>query len=52
MCSARIANTAAIVAGAGSTGGILAMCIRKFENFLQSESSRFIQDSKEKQNGN
>jgi hypothetical protein len=30
MCPACIASTAAVVAGAGSTGGILAACIGKF----------------------
>lgn len=30
MCPACIANTAAVVAGVGSTGGILAVCIGKF----------------------
>jgi hypothetical protein len=30
MCPACIASTAAVVAGAGSTGGILAVCIGKF----------------------
>jgi hypothetical protein len=30
MCPACIASTAAVVAGAGSTGGILALCIGKF----------------------
>jgi len=30
MCPACIASTAVMVAGAGSTGGILALCIGKF----------------------
>jgi hypothetical protein len=30
MCPACIATTAVMVAGAGSTGGILAVCIGKF----------------------
>jgi len=30
MCPACIASTAVMVAGAGSTGGILAVCIGKF----------------------
>jgi hypothetical protein len=33
MCPVCIANTAAMVAGAGSTGGILAVCIGKFRRF-------------------
>jgi len=35
MCPACIASTAAIVAGAGSTGGILAVCIGKVRNFFR-----------------
>jgi hypothetical protein len=35
MCPACIASTAVVVAGAGSTGGFLAMCIAKFRAFLQ-----------------
>lgn len=31
MCPACIASTAVIVAGAGSTGGLLAVCIAKFK---------------------
>ena len=34
MCPVCIASTAAMVAGAGSTGGILAMCIGKFRRFF------------------
>jgi hypothetical protein len=30
MCPVCIATTAAMVAGAGSTGGILAVCVGKF----------------------
>jgi hypothetical protein len=37
MCPACFANTAAIVAGAGSTGGILAVCIGKFRKFLRAK---------------
>jgi ketopantoate reductase len=33
MCPVCIASTAVMVAGAGSTGGILAVCISKFRNF-------------------
>lgn len=32
MCPTCIASTAVMVAGAGSTGGILAVCIGKFRN--------------------
>jgi hypothetical protein len=36
MCPACIANTAVMVAaGAGSTGGILAVCIGKFRKFFR-----------------
>jgi hypothetical protein len=35
MCPACIANTAVMVAGAGSTGGILAVCIGKFIRFFR-----------------
>ena len=35
MCPACIANTAVLVAGAGSTGGILAVCIGKVRRFLR-----------------
>jgi hypothetical protein len=34
MCSACIAGTAVMVPGAGSTGGILAVCIGKFREFF------------------
>src|SRR6266567_8923962 len=35
MCPACIASTAVMVAGVGSTGGILAVCIGKFRNFFR-----------------
>jgi hypothetical protein len=35
MCPACIASTAAMVAGAGTTGGILAVCIGTFRNFFR-----------------
>jgi hypothetical protein len=34
MCPGCIASTAAIVAGAGSTGGMLALCIAKCKEFF------------------
>jgi hypothetical protein len=34
MCPACIANTAAIVAGAGSSGGILALCIGRVAKYF------------------
>ena len=33
MCPVCIANAAAMVAGAGSTGGVLAVCIGKLKKF-------------------
>lgn len=39
MCPACIASTAAMVAGAASTGGILAMCIVKFRNLFRARPS-------------
>ena len=35
MCPACIANTAVLVAGVGSSGGILAVCIGKLRKFLR-----------------
>lgn len=35
MCPVCIANAAVVVAGAGSTGGILAVCIGKFRKIFQ-----------------
>jgi len=35
MCPACIASTAVMVAGAASTGGILAVCIGKFRKFSE-----------------
>jgi hypothetical protein len=37
MCPVCIANTAVMVAGIGSTGGILAVCIVKFRKFFKRE---------------
>jgi hypothetical protein len=45
MCPVCIASTAVMVAGAGSTGGILAVCIGKFRKF--SRANRLIQKTKE-----
>ena len=47
MCPACIASTAVIVAGAGSTGGILALCIGKFRNFFRVSSLSLFQKRKE-----
>jgi hypothetical protein len=35
MCPACIASAAAIIAGAGSSGGLLAACIGKFRKLLR-----------------
>jgi hypothetical protein len=39
MCPACIASTAVMVAGVGSTGGILAVCIGKFRKFFRAGGS-------------
>jgi|HubBroStandDraft_6_1064221.scaffolds.fasta_scaffold1786498_2 hypothetical protein len=38
MCPVCVANTAIMVAGAGSTGGILAVCIGKFRKVFKGET--------------
>jgi hypothetical protein len=45
MCPACIASAAMMAAGAGSTGGILAVCIGKFRKFFQREWSRSISEN-------
>jgi hypothetical protein len=47
MCPACIASTAVMVAGAGSTGGILALCIGKFRKFFRANLLGLIQQAKE-----
>ena len=37
MCPACIASTAVLVAGVGSAGGILAVCIGKFRKFFRAK---------------
>jgi hypothetical protein len=46
MCPVCIANAAAMVAGAGSTGGILAVCIGKIKRFFT--ANRSTQETKER----
>ena len=46
MCPACIASTAVMVAGAGSTGGILALCIGKFRNFFRVSTLSLFQKRK------
>ncbi len=48
MCPACIASTAVLLAGAGSTGGILAVCIGKSKKFFRANRLGLIQKSKEK----
>jgi hypothetical protein len=48
MCPACIASAAVMVAGAGSTGGILALCIGKFRKFFRVSSLSLFQKIKEK----
>jgi hypothetical protein len=48
MCPACIASTAAMVAGAGFTGGILAVCIYKFRKFFRASGLGLFQKTKEK----
>jgi hypothetical protein len=48
MCPACIASTAIMVAGAGSTGGILAVCIAKFRKFFRANGLGLFQKRREK----
>ncbi len=48
MCPECIANTAVMVAGAGFTGGILALYIGKVRNFFRARSFGVFQKTKEK----
>jgi hypothetical protein len=48
MCPACIARAAAMAAGAGSTGGILAVCIGKFREFFRTNGLGLSQKFKEK----
>jgi hypothetical protein len=43
MCPACMASTALMVAGAGSTGGILMMCIGKFRKFFRANALGLFQ---------
>jgi hypothetical protein len=47
MCPACIANTAVMVAGAGSAGGVLALCIGKFRKFFKVRGLGLFQKTKE-----
>ena len=48
MCPVCIANAAAMAAGAGSTGGVLAVCIGKLRSFFRAHRLGLIQKAKEK----
>ena len=48
MCPVCIANTAVMVAGAGSTGGILAMSLGKLRKLFAVSRLGLIQKAKEK----
>jgi hypothetical protein len=48
MCPACIASAAVMVTGAGSAGGILAVCIGKFKNFFRANGLGLFQKIKEK----
>jgi hypothetical protein len=48
MCPACIASTAVIVAGAGTTGGILVVCIGKFRKLFRASGLGLFQKTKEK----
>jgi len=48
MCPACIASTAVMVAGAGSTGGILAVCIGRFRRLFEENRLGLFQKAKEK----
>ena len=48
MCPTCIASTAVMVAGAGSTGGILAAYIGKFRKLFRANRLDLFQKTKEK----
>ncbi len=48
MCPACIESAAVLVAGAGSAGGILAVCIGKFRKVFSATSLGLFQKAKEK----
>jgi hypothetical protein len=48
MCPVCIASAAVMAAGAGSTGGILAVCIGKFREFFRASGLGLFQKIKEK----
>jgi hypothetical protein len=48
MCPACIASTAVMIAGAGSTGGILAVCIDKLRKAFRANRLGLFQKALEK----
>jgi len=48
MCPTCIEGAAVMAAGAGSMGGILAVCIGKFRNFFRTNGLCHLQKIKEK----
>ena len=48
MCPTCIEGTAVMAAGAGSMGGILAVCISKFRNFFRTNGLSHLHKIKEK----
>jgi hypothetical protein len=48
MCPVCIASAAVMAAGAGSTGGVLAVCINKFRKFFRASGLGLFQKIKEK----
>ena len=48
MCPVCITRTAVMVAGAGSTGGILAVCIGKFRGVFRANCFGLFQRTQEK----
>jgi hypothetical protein len=48
MCPVCIASAAVMAAGAGSTGGILAVCIGRFRKFFRANGSALFQKIKER----
>jgi len=48
MCPACIESTAVMVAGVGSAGGILAVCIAKFRSFFRATTLSLFHKNKEK----
>jgi hypothetical protein len=48
MCPVCIASAAVLAAGAGSTGGVLAVCIGKFREFFRANGLGLFQKIKEK----